>query len=259
MTAQRYRKKPVEIDAMQFDGTPDTATQIIDWALANNVVITYHCPDGDACRRDSHVLHVSTLEGTMTALPGDWIIRGVAGEFYPCKPAIFAATYEPAVAVMADLIEHMATEIVNAGLSSASDPIRLAHAALTGMNAAGYAAVKPELGKLSADWLAQAQLYPEAIQKFAADLIKAAAHPRLAVVELPEPDGPLAYVNGQPSGIAWRRDGADGGWATIAVQDRVNLIAAISCLRSIEDFRWAATALLAAAHHKAQAVGLAHA
>ena len=92
---KRFRKKPVEIEAMQFDGAPSTATPIIDWALANDVTIGYHCPDGDACRRDSHVLLVSTLEGSMSALPGDWIIRGVQGEFYPCKPDIFAATYEP--------------------------------------------------------------------------------------------------------------------------------------------------------------------
>lgn len=39
---------------------------------------------------------ISTLEGTMTAQPGDWIITGVKGEQYPCKPDIFAATYEPA-------------------------------------------------------------------------------------------------------------------------------------------------------------------
>ena len=38
---------------------------------------------------------IRTLEGEMRAIPGDWIIRGVQGEFYPCKPDIFAATYEP--------------------------------------------------------------------------------------------------------------------------------------------------------------------
>ncbi len=41
-------------------------------------------------------LFIITLEGTMEAVPGDWIIKGVKGEFYPCKPDIFAATYEPA-------------------------------------------------------------------------------------------------------------------------------------------------------------------
>ncbi|OBC11417.1 hypothetical protein A5784_35045 [Mycobacterium sp. 852013-50091_SCH5140682] len=91
---EKYRKKPVEIDAMLWDGTADAATPIINWALENGVTITYHCPDGDACRRDTHVLMVSTLEGAMAAIPGDWIIRGVAGEFYPCKPDIFAATYD---------------------------------------------------------------------------------------------------------------------------------------------------------------------
>lgn len=91
----RYRKKPVEIDAVQWDGTAEAAAPIIEWALANNVTITYHCPDDDACRRDTHVLLVRTLEGVMSALPGDWIIRGIAGEFYPCKPSVFEQTYEP--------------------------------------------------------------------------------------------------------------------------------------------------------------------
>jgi predicted HAD superfamily Cof-like phosphohydrolase len=92
-TPQRFRKKPVEIEAVQWDGTAEAATPIIDWALQNNVTITYSCPDGAACRRDTHVLLVCTLEGSMAALPGDWIIRGIQGEFYPCKPDIFEATY----------------------------------------------------------------------------------------------------------------------------------------------------------------------
>ena len=44
---------------------------------------------------DGHVIAIDTLEGEMHADPGDWIIRGVQGEFYPCKPDIFEATYEP--------------------------------------------------------------------------------------------------------------------------------------------------------------------
>lgn len=91
---KRYRKKPVEIEAVQWDGTADAATPIIDWALEGGVSINYHCPDGDACRRDTHVLLIQTLEGAMSALPADWIIRGIRGEFYPCKPDIFAAIYE---------------------------------------------------------------------------------------------------------------------------------------------------------------------
>lgn len=92
---QRFQKRPVEIEAVQWDGTAESATPIIAWALSNGVTISYYCPDGDACRRDTHVLIVSTLEGAMSALPGDWIIRGVKGEFYPCKPDIFEATYDP--------------------------------------------------------------------------------------------------------------------------------------------------------------------
>lgn len=42
-----------------------------------------------------NILSVQTLEGKMTALKGDWIIKGIKGEFYPCKPEIFEATYEP--------------------------------------------------------------------------------------------------------------------------------------------------------------------
>lgn len=91
----KFRKKPVEIEARQYDGAPETATKIIDWALESGVTITYHCPEGEACRRDTHVLLVSTLEGSMSALPGDWVIRGTEGEFYPCKPAAFEATFEP--------------------------------------------------------------------------------------------------------------------------------------------------------------------
>lgn len=89
---QKYRKKPVVIEAMQWDGTTASATPTINWALDHDVTITYYC--GDECRSDLHVLLVSTLEGAMKAQPGDYIIKGVQGEFYPCKPDIFASTYE---------------------------------------------------------------------------------------------------------------------------------------------------------------------
>lgn len=94
MTTTRFRKKPVEIDAVQWDGSAEAATPIIDWALSNDVTINYYCPDGDACKKDTHVLLVATLEGAMSAQPGDWIVRGIQGEFYPIKPDIFEATYE---------------------------------------------------------------------------------------------------------------------------------------------------------------------
>lgn len=82
----KYRKKPIEIEAVLWDGKPKT---IMGMAPFENAVEPPHI-------RADQKLEITTLEGVMTADPGDWIIRGVQGEIYPCKPDIFAATYEPA-------------------------------------------------------------------------------------------------------------------------------------------------------------------
>lgn len=97
-TPQTFRKKPVTITAVEWDGTTDRATEIIDWILAAGGSATYRCdrPGGCPGTDDAHNLLIRTLEGDMLASPGDWIIRGVAGEHYPCRPDIFAETYEPA-------------------------------------------------------------------------------------------------------------------------------------------------------------------
>jgi hypothetical protein len=99
MKPQRFRKKPVVIDAMNWDGTASGATPIINWIIANDGTARFVDPDslldGLDEWRAAHRLHIDTLEGTMRAEPGDWIIRGVKGEFYPCKPDIFKDTYEP--------------------------------------------------------------------------------------------------------------------------------------------------------------------
>lgn len=100
----RYRKKPVEIDAIQ-----------LTWPNWNDVcAFIGHFPDGmhgvyvdeDGNAREGNPgdqpngdvarigLLIPTLEGTMLAVQDDWIIRGVEGELYPCKPSVFAATYE---------------------------------------------------------------------------------------------------------------------------------------------------------------------
>lgn len=90
----RFRKKPVVIDAFQWQGDFD--------ALDNWLNSLGYSEDGDDGIYEDHnpagdpLLVIPTLEGDMTALNGDWIIRGVKGEFYPCKPDIFEATYEPA-------------------------------------------------------------------------------------------------------------------------------------------------------------------
>lgn len=80
-----FRKKPVVIEAMQF--TAESCAEVCDF-----IGIEHH--EVGRCGLDSP-LEVHTLEGVMRASVGDWIIKGVSGEFYPCKPDIFEATYEP--------------------------------------------------------------------------------------------------------------------------------------------------------------------
>ena len=88
----RYRKKPVVIDAMQWDGTVAGATPIIDWVLSGGGTARYLDAAGYGVIPD-HIA-IDTIEGTMRAAAGWWIIRGVAGEHYPCDPDIFEQTYE---------------------------------------------------------------------------------------------------------------------------------------------------------------------
>jgi hypothetical protein len=89
----KYRKKPVVIEAHFWDGSAEGAGLIIDWILTGEHSARYH-DIHDIVPGARAVIAIATLEGTITASPGDWIIRGVKGEFYPCKPDIFEATYE---------------------------------------------------------------------------------------------------------------------------------------------------------------------
>lgn len=89
--SKRFRKKPVEIEAIQLDDL--NAGEIVGWIKAGG---------GDAFMRGGHrggsiggSIYIETLEGRHRADVGDWIICGVKGEFYPCKPDIFDATYDP--------------------------------------------------------------------------------------------------------------------------------------------------------------------
>jgi hypothetical protein len=86
----KFRKKPVVIEAVQFDGTPESGLAVFAAFDIPNGKFLPNYPD---LSRDCH-LSIPTLEGVMTASPGDWIIRGVQGECYPVKPDIFEATYE---------------------------------------------------------------------------------------------------------------------------------------------------------------------
>lgn len=82
----KFHKKPVVIEAFCLGYDP-----IPDWA-SNQTGIVYHTDHTDG---GQHYAEIPTPEGTMRANVGDWIILGVKGERYPCKPDIFAATYEP--------------------------------------------------------------------------------------------------------------------------------------------------------------------
>lgn len=88
----KFRKKPVVVVAHRLgdDGWPD---EIWDGVTRNEIILHL---DRDAMKRVTGHAEIRTMEGVMRANVGDWIIRGVKGEFYPCKPDIFAATYEPA-------------------------------------------------------------------------------------------------------------------------------------------------------------------
>lgn len=86
----QYRKKPVVIEAIQFNGK--NAEEIEQWS--NNNVKAGPASEDTLTRA---YLEIETLEGTMTAQPDDYIIKGVNGEFYPCKPDIFEKTYDSEV------------------------------------------------------------------------------------------------------------------------------------------------------------------
>lgn len=84
----KYRKKPVVIDAFQWTGgNPVELQEWIEEIGGKDPGITF---------KEHNCLNIPTLEGDHKALPGDYIIMGVQGEFYPCKPHIFEKTYEPA-------------------------------------------------------------------------------------------------------------------------------------------------------------------
>lgn len=87
----KYRKKPVVIEAIQATGTPESNREIIDWTRGSATPASM-----DEHPERGKTLSIATLEGAHWVSPGDWIIKGVKGESYPCKPDIFAATYEAA-------------------------------------------------------------------------------------------------------------------------------------------------------------------
>lgn len=83
----KYRKKPVIIEAIQFEDNSDRIIEIHEFMGGDTIRVNYE-------DRDNPYLKIETLEGIMKASVGDYIIKGVNGEFYPCKPDIFEKTYE---------------------------------------------------------------------------------------------------------------------------------------------------------------------
>lgn len=84
---KKYRNKPVIIEAIQFEDNADCILAIHKFVGQETTRVNYE-------DKDNPYIKIETLEGTMKASVGDYIIKGVNGEFYPCKPDIFAKTYE---------------------------------------------------------------------------------------------------------------------------------------------------------------------
>ena len=88
----KYRKKPVVIDAIQWDGTKSGKNRITD-AFPS---IRTSSQSGSLFKDELYEWTIATLEGSHIVSKGDFVIKGVKGEFYPCKPDIFELTYEVA-------------------------------------------------------------------------------------------------------------------------------------------------------------------
>lgn len=80
----RYRKKPVEVESIQWTG--ENIHEIERFAMGSLSIQYLDEPP---------TIHINTIEGLLKASVGDYIIKGIKGEFYPCKPDIFEQTYEP--------------------------------------------------------------------------------------------------------------------------------------------------------------------
>lgn len=100
---ESYRKKPVAIEAYQWDGSAKSAQEIGKWIAG--------CEDNthtfflETFAGEVTSVYIRTLEGDMTVDLGDFVIKGVEGEFYPCKPEIFKKTYEEFDGLMQEWVD----------------------------------------------------------------------------------------------------------------------------------------------------------
>jgi hypothetical protein len=96
---QKYTKKPVTIEAIQW--TPETMDEALTWIPSEVIGKKIgRIKDSNDSLQWTHEYYIKTLEGDMKISYGDFIIKGVKGEFYPCKPDIFYATYNGPVKVL---------------------------------------------------------------------------------------------------------------------------------------------------------------
>lgn len=84
----KYVKRPVVIEALQLTTSSASLSDVVKFIESNIGKVSIDFED------ETHYLKIATLEGTMKASVDDYIIKGIKGEFYPCKPDIFEATYE---------------------------------------------------------------------------------------------------------------------------------------------------------------------
>jgi hypothetical protein len=82
----KFRKKPVVIEAIPYRDLSSAGEMAVEWGH----------PFVEATVIGEGAMSIKTLEGILFVSEGDWVIKGIKGEFYPCKPDIFAATYDPA-------------------------------------------------------------------------------------------------------------------------------------------------------------------
>lgn len=103
---RKYTKKPVEIEAVQWDGRQISAYEVVEWINSLGGVAGHICLDHQNCTDHDgdfpHAIGIETLEGQMTAGENWWVIRGVEGEFYPCKDSVFRNNH-----VMPYEVEHV--------------------------------------------------------------------------------------------------------------------------------------------------------
>lgn len=119
-TPAEYRSKPVTITAVQYDGTAESRSAILEWINANGGSARIMMRPGEPTDTPTYSIRIESLEGPVDAFEGWWVILGTAGEFYPCRDDVFQTKYAPA----ADAIERPELLIVRDGADRAELAVR---------------------------------------------------------------------------------------------------------------------------------------